>query len=240
MPNKIAKNIESTPSVAGGNNASPLIWERAWETLASANLPIALLEQIAVVVGARNPASLQRRTFSTHPMDVSLLMTAVVFEDYLQKFKFRSPTRRQIKKMELVAKNAEELEKTIELLEEPERFRLQNAHASLRQSRAEIRKLANAARSAATSVKENVSDRPLHSFKHNALNLLIAGLYPRIVIEAGGELTLWQDCATGQVNGTLPDVLELLRPYLEGILPEKMHFSTLYRALARAKNAYRS
>jgi hypothetical protein len=235
MRDKIIDKTRIVREFADGDGASSPVLRRPWETWASANLPIELLDRIAVIVDAQYPDSLRRRTFPKHPTDVELMMTAVVFEDYLQKINFRSPTSKQIKAMELVARIVEELENTIERLEEPALFRLHNAHGSLKVARDEIRKLANAARSAAKSQKKSVSNRPLRSFKHNALHLLIEGLYLRIVVEARGKLTIWQDSATGELKGTLPEILELLRPYLHGVLPKKMHFSTLHRALARAK-----
>jgi hypothetical protein len=134
-----------------------------------------------------------------------------------------------------VAEISIDLKNAINHLEEPAFLRLQTAYGSPEVLLNEIHKIVEAIRSAAQPQKKKASHRPLRSFKHSALNLLVEGLYLYVVIEAKGNLTLWQDSATGELKGTLPEVLELFRPHLPGILPPKMHFSTLHRALARAK-----
>jgi hypothetical protein len=236
MHNKITKKNRAVRRFVSGDAASLSI-PRPFETWQNASLPIDLLNRIATVADAQNPMSLQKRTFPTYPMDLVLFIHAVMFVDYMQKLNYDSLTRKQIKQIKQVAQIAIDLECAINQLEEGARLRLQSANGSLKVTLDGIHKLADATRSAAEPQKEKVSHRPPGSFKHNALHLLIEGLYLRIVVEARGKLTLWQDSVNFCLKGTLPDVLELLRPHLPGILPKKMNFSTLHRALARAKKA---
>jgi hypothetical protein len=205
-----------------------------WEKWESANLPAEVLDRIATIVNARNPVALRRRTFPTHPMDAALILTGAVFQVHLQRFGFESPTRKQIKQIKKVAKIAEELECSVQILEQPALFRLENAYRR-KLPLDEIHNLADAARSASEQ-KKKVSHRPSRTFNNRGLHFLIEALYGLIVVHAEGELTLSQDSA-GDLKGTLPAVLEVLRPYIPGVLPKKMHFSTLYRALVRAKEA---
>jgi hypothetical protein len=153
-----------------------------------------------------------------------------------KKIKYDRSARNQVKQIKRVADISIELNNAINHLEEPARLRLRSAYGSLELLLIEIHKMVEAICSVAQAQKKKESHRPLRSFKHSALNFLVEGLYLSIVVEAKGELTLWQDSATGELKGTLPDVLELLRPHLPGLLPEKMNFSTLHRALARAKS----
>jgi hypothetical protein len=48
-----------------------------------------------------------------------------------------------------------------------------------------------------------------------------------------GELTLYSDGS--KPKGTLPEVLEILREYLPGIVPSALPFSTLRRFLRDAR-----
>jgi hypothetical protein len=215
----------------------PRRWEVPWEKWETAQLPLALLDRIAAATKARNPIGLQQRTIPTYPMDVSLLLIAVEFEEHKQRLQFQRPTRSQIKQIKRVAESAEELLGAIKLLGESARFRLKNEYKGAQLPLDDLHKLLDAARTAANPKGEKLTHRPTGSFKHRSLNLLIAGLYGLIVEEAQGELTLWEDASTGRLKGTLPAVLEILRPHLNGILPKKIPFSTLHRALARAKQA---
>jgi hypothetical protein len=215
-------------------------WEIPWEEWESGKVPTERLDRIAVVTNARNPSALRRKTFSTHPVDVALMLTAVVFEHHKQRLKFEKPTLKQIKQIKRVAEITGELERTIELLDEPIRFRLKNAYNGLALPLHEIHSLFDAAQTAAIPIERKESNRPPRSFKNRSLDLLIHCLYGLIIVDARGELTLWEDSASGLLKGTLPAVLELLRPNLHNILPEKIPFSTLHRALARAKKAYAS
>jgi hypothetical protein len=205
-----------------------------WEKWESANLPAEVLDRIATIVNARNPVALRRRTFPTHPMDAALILTAAVFQVHLQRLRFDSPTRKQIKQIKEVAKIAEKLECSIQILEQPTLFRLENAYRQ-KLPLDGIHSLAEAARSASEQKKKD-SHRPSRAFKNRGLHFLIEALYGLVVEQAEGELTLWQDSA-GDLKGTLPAVLEVLRPYIPGLLPNKMHFSNLHRALVRAKEA---
>ena len=81
--------------------------------------------------------------------------------------------------------------------------------------------------------------------EHAALQMLIEMLYIKIVAQAGGKLTLGEDraggrksrCrAAGRLNGTLPEVMEALQPFVSpDIVPGKLTYSMLQRPLARAK-----
>jgi hypothetical protein len=216
-------------------------WEISWEKWESAKVPTERLDRIAVVTNARNPSALRRKTFPAYPMDAALMLTAVVFEHHKQRLKFdEKPTLKQIKQIKRVAEITGELERTIKLLDEPTRFRLRNVYKGLALPLPEIRSLFDAAQTAAIPIEKKESNRPSRSFKHRSLDLLIHGLYRLIVVDARGELTLWEDRVSGLLKGTLPAVLELLRPNLHNILPEKIPFSTLHRALARARKAYAS
>jgi hypothetical protein len=234
MGDKIGQKPVVVSGSGSGASSSP-IWKPGehWE---NAKVPIDLLHKIAIVVDAQNPMGLQKRTFPEHPMDIELFLVAVVFEDYKQKIKYDRSARNQVRQIKHVAEISIELKNAINHLEEPARLRLQSAYGSLEVLLNEIHKMVEAICSVAQAQKKKESHRPLRSFKHGALNFLVEGLYLSIAVEAKGELTLWQDSATGELKGTLPDVLELLRPHLPGLLPEKMNFSTLHRALARAKS----
>jgi hypothetical protein len=85
--------------------------------------------------------------------------------------------------------------------------------------------------------KKGVSHRPPKSYKNRGFEVLIAVLYRVIVVEAQGSLTLRD---SGDLKGTLPLVLEVLRPYVPGVPPAKIPFSRLHRSLVRAKKAFSS
>lgn len=168
------------------------------------------------------------------------MLTAVVFEDYKQRLNFDVLTQKQLKQIKRVAEISQELERSINTLDEPARFRLKNGYKRAALPLGEIRDLVEAAQSTPIPIEKKASNRPVHSFKSRSLELLIHGLYRLIVVDAQGELTLWEDRGAGRLKGSLPAVLELLRPQLNGILPGSIPFSTLHRALARAKKAYSS
>jgi hypothetical protein len=102
----------------------------------------------------------------------------------------------------------------------------------------ELRRFAELARRAAVTPKRTVSHRPRFSSRYVSLINLIGHLYDLIVVEAGGELTLWADAAHDDVlKGTLPTILELLRPILPHTIPdrENLNYSTLSRLFRQAK-----
>ena len=114
-------------------------------------------------------------------------------------------------------------------------MRLENEYGLAELPLRELRHLSESAYSA-SKLEKKAAHRPLNSVKHRGLTFLIHALYKRIVEEAQGELTLWEDSA-GDLKGTLPALLDMLRPYLPGVLPKKLTFSTLYRVLAKAKKS---
>src|SRR6476620_9739291 len=71
------------------------IWKPGehWE---NADVSLDLLQRIARVVGAQNPTALQKRTFPKHPMDITLFLIVVMFEDYLQRLKYDRSAQKQI------------------------------------------------------------------------------------------------------------------------------------------------
>jgi hypothetical protein len=73
--------------------------------------------------------------------------------------------------------------------------------------------------------------RNVPSVQNVPLRLLITRLRTLIVNQANGQLTLWNGPRGGHPNGTLPDVLAILRPYLPDVIPAKMNYRTLYRYL---------
>lgn len=84
--------------------------------------------------------------------------------------------------------------------------------------------------------KKAVTHRPPGSIKNPVLRRLVLDLY-RILEEAGGELTLRKD-ADGEIRGTLPAVLEILRPLLPNVIPVQLPYETLrdLRKQARERN----
>jgi hypothetical protein len=102
----------------------------------------------------------------------------------------------------------------------------------------ELRRFAELARRAGAKPKRTVSHRPRFSIRHRALLSLIVRLYELIVETAGGELTLWDDVTHGKLKGTLPAILEILRPILPSTIPDRgnLNYSTLSRFLRQAKN----
>jgi hypothetical protein len=225
-------------TLAGADSWSTL--PRPWRRWEDADLPNELIDQMAIVVRAKDPSGLRRRAFPNHPLNLALFIEAVWFIHYMQLINYDSLTRRKTKQIKEIGKLAEKLEETINLLDESSRLRLRSGTDKSRLPMDEIRNLGVAARSATQPSRLKIPHRPVRTFKHRAFHFLIEGLYYYIIVEAQGELTLWQDSATGRIRGTLPRVLELLRPYVSSILPKKMRFSALYRPIARAKKAHSS
>jgi hypothetical protein len=169
-------------------------------------------------------------------MDVALTVEVAWHLDHLQKMHYDSLTPKQLKQVKLIADTAKKLEDAIEALEESPREHLRGACPSSKLPLEEIHNLGDAARLVSEKREQRPAQRPARSFKHRGLHFLIEALYRLIVVEAQGELTLWEN--NGALSGTLPEVFALLQPYIAGLLPEKLHFSTLYRALSRAKDAH--
>jgi hypothetical protein len=173
-------------------------------------------------------------------MDVALTIEAAWHLDHLQKLHYDNLTRKQLKQIKLIAYIVKELENAIEALEGSPREHLRSAYPSNKLPLEEIHNLGDAARLASENREQRPAQRPPRSFKHRGLHFLIEALYRLIVVEAQGELTLWENRTSGGLGGTIPEVLELLQPYIAGLLPRKLNFSTLQRALSRAKKAHAS
>lgn len=75
------------------------------------------------------------------------------------------------------------------------------------------------------------SSQYLSSVRNEPLCVLILQLRDLIVREGQGKLSLWNDPVGGGVNGTLPAVLKILRPYLPDTIPVKLNYRTLHRYL---------
>jgi hypothetical protein len=84
--------------------------------------------------------------------------------------------------------------------------------------------------------KKTESHRPLGSIKNPALRSLILDLHRVIVEEGHMKLTLRKD-ADGEIGGTMPAVLDILRPFLSDIIPVRLPYKTLrdLRNLARGR-----
>ena len=70
--------------------------------------------------------------------------------------------------------------------------------------------------------KNRASNRPRGSRANPVLRRLILNLYIAIVEGAQGKLTLYG--GKGEAKGTLPTVLEILRPYLPEVVPAKLPY----------------
>jgi hypothetical protein len=201
------------------------------------DLSVEVLNRIATIVKAANPAALT--TKQDFPdlkptTDLGLVLNAAAS---LVGFDLsKSPAPKEKKQIKQVEKMAKGLESSIQLLEEAALRRLNSEYWITPPLLKEIRALAGGAHAASLSKEKKAPHRPRKSFKNRALNFLVAALYRVIVVEAQGSLTLWQDA--GDLKGTLPVVLDVLRPYIPGVLPVRIPFSTLHRSLVRAKKGY--
>jgi hypothetical protein len=88
---------------------------------------------------------------------------------------------------------------------------------------------------AASQPKKTVSNRPRGSRKNPILHRLILDLYVAIVEGARGKLTLHG--GGGETRGTLPAVLEILRPFLPEVIPLKLPYETLRDIRKSAREA---
>jgi hypothetical protein len=82
--------------------------------------------------------------------------------------------------------------------------------------------------------KKQVSNRPRGSTQNPILRKLIFQLYLSLE-RATGKLTLYQ--AEGEARGTLPAVLELLRPFLPDVIPVHLPYETLRDIRKSARKA---
>jgi hypothetical protein len=83
--------------------------------------------------------------------------------------------------------------------------------------------------------KTRVSNRPRGSTANPVLRRLSLNLYISIVEGAQGKLTLYG--GKGEAKGTLPAVLEILRPHLPEIIPAKLPYETLRDIRKSAREA---
>jgi hypothetical protein len=91
---------------------------------------------------------------------------------------------------------------------------------------------------ATSQPKNRVSNRPRGSMKNPILRRLILNLYISIVERARGKLTLF--VGSRKAKGTLPAVLEVLRPYLPNVIPVELPYETLRDIRKSALEAQRS
>ena len=78
---------------------------------------------------------------------------------------------------------------------------------------------------AASQPKKKDPHRPRGSTQNPVLRMLILDLQVSIVQGAQGKLTLRKDGT--DIRGTLPAVLEILRPYLPDVIPVMLPYTTL-------------
>jgi hypothetical protein len=206
-------------------------------------LPDSLLHRIAVVTCI--PDFHKQRIFGV----LKQIVSVAAYVEYFSSLRWSNAAQRQLAQ---IALHAESLADQIRQLD---KAALEVLESSLCESdewlvltpgdmsiveycEALIRELSRAA-----SVRvffDRPRHRPRNRVKYFALNYLIGGLYRVIVSEANGRLTLGQDSAKGRLNGTLPDVLELLQPYIPRIVPTNLNFSMLQRPLSKARSILRN
>src|SRR5437588_817048 len=81
--------------------------------------------------------------------------------------------------------------------EDSPREALRGACPSAKLRLEEIHALGDAARLISEKTEQRPAQRPPRSFKHQGLHFLIEALYRWIVVEALGELTLWENKRSG-------------------------------------------
>jgi hypothetical protein len=72
-------------------------------------------------------------------------------------------------------------------------------------------------------------NRPVTKVLHPNLAVFVRDLRELIVYKGKGNLTLWRDPVSSETKGTLPAVLNVLRPYLPDVVPEHISYRTLQR-----------
>jgi hypothetical protein len=85
--------------------------------------------------------------------------------------------------------------------------------------------------------RRKFSHRPRGSVQYPALYSLTYDLYKEIEVDGGCKLTLGRSFG-GDLGGTFPSLLRILRPYLGHRMPPKLSYSTLHQALRAAKTRY--
>jgi hypothetical protein len=218
------------------------------------HIPALLLDQILTAANVPN----QHRSKIRVSIE-STIITWMGNERIDQEIKRVNEIRKRRTPILRIARQAEKLSKSLQQLELGERFAL-TASLTVEEEEdfikrgefwlsylgtevvpyeRELRRFAELARRAAAKPARTVSHRPRFSSRHVRLINLIGRLYDLIVVEAGGELTLWADAAHDDVlKGTLPTILDLLRPILPHTIPDrqKLHYSTISRLFRQAKN----
>ena len=77
------------------------------------------------------------------------------------------------------------------------------------------------------------ANRPQGTFQYPRFHDFVLELYKLVVIEGHGELTVWQN-DEGALRGTLPSVLDFLRPRLPRKVPSNLSKSDLRRLISKA------
>lgn len=162
----------------------------------------------------------------------------------------RRRPRRRLPRAELaaVARLSDELREAIDLLDEkldrPIALWFWSSAASLSEDhddrdfdlsemRERLEALGESCRNLARPLVKKPPQRPLGTFQNPALRSLIFDLHAAIVKIGRGRLTLSQDL-DWSARGTLPQTLEILRPWLPGVVPRRLPYSTLRRILHSA------
>jgi hypothetical protein len=99
---------------------------------------------------------------------------------------------------------------------------------------------ANAAILKAKSRERKDAWRPKDSVSNPCLYYLIRRLYTSVVKEAHGKLAVRKGKRGGELKGTLPAILAILRPYLPNIIPAKLSYSTLRRVPKKQNKSSRN
>src|SRR6185437_2089183 len=77
-------------------------------------------------------------------------------------------------------------------------------------------------------VEKKEAHRPRGRIKNPQLESLIAFLEV-VAYRWGGKLTFGRNTATNTLNGTLPPILTILRPYFPEVIPARLPYSTIRR-----------
>jgi hypothetical protein len=100
----------------------------------------------------------------------------------------------------------------------------------LKNLKSDARTLSEVARRLARK-RKNPPHRPRGSRQNRPFHNLVHKLYIAIVERSHGTFAVQKHSDTGKPKGTVPAVLQLLRPYLQEIIPKQLSYSTMRRML---------
>src|SRR5436305_13500838 len=90
------------PRLAIVREDSCLVEGKPWKRWQDANLPVELLNRIAILVNAKKPLVLQRAMFPNYPMYIAMLIETAWHLDYLQKVQYDNLTPKQLKQIKRI------------------------------------------------------------------------------------------------------------------------------------------